>query len=346
MRLFPILLLICLIGAFPHAQGQVKRDTLFFNNGSMVIGKMKKISLGVITFDPDDANDITVQFHKLKSISTGYRYYRLEMVNKDVYYARLMPSDQAGYVKLMGPVDTPTVWIQDIVKLLPLGNTFFKRMNGSVSAGYNYTRSSDVGRLNLDATIRYITKLNETILTISTVATFEDSVFSRDRESISLQPNFYFKNNPSWFTSAIVAYQRNLELGILTRFQEGLGIGNKFILKNYTQAWGMTGLAINQEKNTENPETKILVDVPVQLQFNVFHFLKPKIDLSISQTVFFGIAQDGRIRNDGQTTLGWEIILNLKLNLSFYNNYDSRPPTTNGRKFDYGYDIGVGYTFN
>ena len=29
---------------------------------------MKKINLGVITFDPDDANDISVQFHKLKFI--------------------------------------------------------------------------------------------------------------------------------------------------------------------------------------------------------------------------------------------------------------------------------------
>ena len=108
----------------------------------------------------------------------------------------------------------------------------------------------------------------------------------------------------------------------------------------------MTGLALNQEKNTEGADTKILLDVPVQFQFNFFRFIKPEVDLGISQTVFAGIAQQGRIRNDGQTTLGWEIILNLKVNLSFHNNYDSRPPISGGRKFDYGYNFGVGYTFN
>jgi hypothetical protein len=346
MRIFLFFLLIFLFGFLPLIQGQVQKDTLFFNNGSVVIGKMKKISLGVITFDPDDANDITVQFHKLKSIATGYRYYRLEMVGKEIYYARLTHSDKNGYVKLIGPVDSPTVWIQDIITLAPLGNSFFKKMNGTISVGYNYTRSSNLGRLNLDATIRYNTKLTETILTISTVGTLEDTTYSRDRELVSIQPNFYFKKNPSWFASTLGAYQRNLELGILSRFQEGAGIGNKFLLKNRTRAWGMTGLVINQETNTEGGGPKVLVDIPVQLQFNVFSFVKPKIDLGISQTLYFGLDQEGRIRNDGQTTLGYEIITNLKINLSFYNNYDSKPPTATGRTFDYGYDIAIGFTFN
>src|SRR6478735_3961686 len=112
MRISLLFLVIFIFGADQLSHAQVKRDTLFFNNGSIVIGKLKKINLGIITFDPDDANDITVQFHKLRAISTGFRYYRMEMVDHSVYYALLAPGDQPGYVKLLGPVDTPVVWIQ------------------------------------------------------------------------------------------------------------------------------------------------------------------------------------------------------------------------------------------
>ncbi|HXB31656.1 MAG TPA: hypothetical protein VNW49_17665, partial [Puia sp.] len=40
---------------------QQLKDTIFFRNGSIILGEVKMIKLGVITFDPDDANDITVQ---------------------------------------------------------------------------------------------------------------------------------------------------------------------------------------------------------------------------------------------------------------------------------------------
>jgi len=50
------------------AEGQVIKDTIFLTNGSLVIGKVLKVKLGVISFDPDDANDITVQMRKLKTI--------------------------------------------------------------------------------------------------------------------------------------------------------------------------------------------------------------------------------------------------------------------------------------
>src|SRR5436305_8250537 len=59
---------------------QSKKDTLFFNNGSIVIGEIKKIKLGVITFDPDDANDITVQLRKLKTVSAVSKIFRIETV--------------------------------------------------------------------------------------------------------------------------------------------------------------------------------------------------------------------------------------------------------------------------
>ena len=59
-------------------KGQVIKDTIFLTNGSLVIGKVLKVKLGVISFDPDDANDITVQMRKLKTIGATTRIFRVE----------------------------------------------------------------------------------------------------------------------------------------------------------------------------------------------------------------------------------------------------------------------------
>ena len=50
---------------------QEMKDSMFLNKSSIIIGEIKKIKLGVLSFDPDDANDITVQLRNLKTLSAG-----------------------------------------------------------------------------------------------------------------------------------------------------------------------------------------------------------------------------------------------------------------------------------
>ena len=82
-----------------HAQGI--KDTIFFNNGSVVIGKIKKVKLGIVTFDPDDAPDITVQLRKLKTIAGGNRVYRIETALHNLYFGTILPHPRINtiYVK-------------------------------------------------------------------------------------------------------------------------------------------------------------------------------------------------------------------------------------------------------
>jgi hypothetical protein len=47
-----LLLLAFALFTIHTAFSQKSRDTIFFRNGSIVIGKIKNVKLGVITFDP------------------------------------------------------------------------------------------------------------------------------------------------------------------------------------------------------------------------------------------------------------------------------------------------------
>lgn len=308
-----------------------------------MIGEIKKVKLGVITFDPDDANDVTVQLRNLKTISAVSKIFRIETVTHQVYYGKLIPYDSSNYVRLMRS-DTSVLFIQDISIMYPFEKSFAQRFSGNVGLGYSYTRSSGFGRLNFDGTLNYVSEKKEISLSASGIYTMTDTSFTRDNENVSLLMNNYF--SPTSFTTLLGNYQRNLELGLQRRYQEGFAVGNKFITSKNIYAWARGGLVLNQEKSTEGNFSGTLAEMFGQLQFNFFRFTKPEVHFDLTESFYYSLSESGRFRNDGSTNLKWEIINDLDLSLNFYSNYDSRPPGEEGKNFDFGITFGVNYSFD
>lgn len=333
-----------------NLQSEERKDTLFFNNGSIIVGKLLKIKMGVITFDPDDANDITVRLIKVKGISASRKIYRVESKNETgkgakniVAFGTIMPDSINGHVRVVLGTDNARVKLDEIINLYPYSDDFIQRFSGNASAGYNYTRSSDFGRFNFDVTLKYNSPKHEVTMYASGIYSQTDSVVSRDREELNLKDNYYF--SPTSFATGFFGYQRNLELGLARRYQEGIGIGNKFITSRIVYAWARGGIVFNQEKSLEGVSTGTLSEGFVQVQFSFFKFTKPEISLNISQALYAGITDRGRIRTDGKLDVSWEIVSNLKFNVQLYDNYDSKPPTSSSSNFDYGVVLGFSYFF-
>ena len=130
--------LFCILTALlaTNAVAQTGKDTLYFLNGTRVIGEVKSIKLGVMTFDPDDANDITVQLRKLRSIAAVRQVFRIETIHEKVYFGRLLPHRLPNYALVETWMDTVELPIEEISVLYPFKNDFFQRFSGSASAGF------------------------------------------------------------------------------------------------------------------------------------------------------------------------------------------------------------------
>lgn len=328
---------------FAGAAGQDLKDTIFFLNGTRVIGKIKSIKLGVMSFDPDDANDITVQLRKLRSIAAVRQVFRVETIDNRVFFGKMYPVPQPSFASIRTPSDTVDLPIEEISVLYPFKNSFWQRFSGNASAGFDFTRSSGFGRLNFDGTLNYKSKKQEITLSATGIYTITDSTFSRDREDLGLKYNHYFTT--TWFGTLLLRYQRNLELGLDRRYQEGAGAGNKFITSRHVYAWTRLGVVLNQEENTEGVKSGALTEISGQFEFDFFRFTKPEVRCSMTQAFFYSLSQKGRFRNDGQTDLNWEIFKDFRFTLTFYNNLDSQPPTKESPKVDYGIVVGFTYIF-
>lgn len=318
-------------------------DTLYLRNNQKVYGELKGISLGKVKFDMEGINVAELKMNKIRTINATSKLYRIETINKKVFFSTLQQSAKPGYVWVVdstGGAEMPL----DYIGLLSYFSDKRTIFEGNASAGYNYTKSSDIGRVNIDATLRYIFKKVVLQNVISAIVTSDQGVWYRDRESFSLSSTFLL--NYKWKALALLNYQRNRELGLESRFQEGAGVGYNIISKTHLRFATLTGLVVNQEKGFEDESYQVTAEIPVAFDFDFFRFNKPEFSFSTNQNVYFSVTQQGRVRYDGEIRADWKVISDFTLNLKFYYNYDNKPLSGSGVSFDYGTVFGIGYKWD
>jgi hypothetical protein len=331
-----------LFATFLSASAQSK-DTLYFHNATLLVGELLNIKLGRVEFDADGVGVVKIKNKEIQSIFAQSNDFRIETTEGQMLQGYLRPSEKTGRVIVHSITDAQELELAGITSLARYGRTWKNGLSGNVSAGYSYTKSSEIGRLNLDGSVKYSAPKTETKLDVSTILTSDSTEVSREREDVSLSFNYTFKS--LWSVGVGVRYQRNLELGLERRFQEGLGIGHRLLVRKNQQGLVLTGLAINQELNLEGVAVRN-TEVILQANYELFSFDEPNLTISITQTGYFSVTEKGRIRYDGDANLSWELISDFYLNLQFYHNYDSQSPETGEPNVDYGFVVGITYKFD
>lgn len=340
--LLPCLLAVCCIWVQGHSYAQQK-DSVLLTNNILVIGELKNIELGKMNFDADELGDVSVKLYKIKSLFAGAHRYRITSSNGQIYFGTVRPSAKQGVINITDGRDTTQLAVTQIVSLYYYESNFFKQLSGTFSIGFNFTRSKSQGTLNYDGSLRYAARKFEVNTTSSLLLNIDSVKTSYTRGSFQSQASYIL--SPRWTVAGLLSYQRNEELNISSRFQEGLGIGNKFLLRRNMQAKLLTGLVVNQEHSTDGTVTNGLYEIPLVFTWNFYQFSHPNLRIDVNQTGYIGLTQHSRFRVDGQLNISWELIKHLDLSLVLYNNYDNQPPGENAKKSDYNIVLGVDYSF-
>jgi hypothetical protein len=337
--LFTGLLLLVLLS---HGQ---EKDTILFLNKIMLVGSFKNISMGRISFDADDVGMVNIKSYKVKALSVKEHELRIETISNKVLYGKMINSIYSEKINFVTESkDTIPLSLNEIIAASFYENGFWKRLSGNASLGYSYSRSSNIGRLNFDANVKFKAKNVEVNNGFSTILTSDGTNWYTERANAQTMASYLFTSRLTAFS--LFNYQKNLELGIQRRFQEGLGVGYKLLVKSILQASAMTGIVVNQEKSTSGNSISGLYELPILFQFQLYKFTNPNITINLSQTGYVGITQKGRFREDGQLSVNWEIISDMNVGFTFYNNYDNQPPVQSSRKTDYSIAFTLGYKFN
>jgi len=332
-----------LIITIPFSGMAQVKDTLFFNNGDVLIGEVKSISLGRVKFDDDNLDVLSIKSTQIRTLKAITHIYRLEALGGQIYYTSLDTASK-GNVQLKVNGVSQEIRLVDISKLMPLESKTGVLWQGNASVGYSYAKSTGIGQFNSDLNLEMLTRKFDMLLNGSVIINQTDSSIELDNATAGLFNSYLI--TPVWETSVFILYQRNLEQGLSRRYQEGLGGGCNFITTPHMRAKLITGVVFNQEKSVEDVISPTQVDIPVLLNFNFFRFSRPDLTVNLKEDLFIGITKKGRIRQDGQFSINWKVFRDFYINLKFYHNYDNQPPGKNAEKLDYGTVFGLTYKFS
>jgi hypothetical protein len=149
----------------------------------------------------------------------------------------------------------------------------------------------------------------------------------------------------NWFYEGLGGLLQSSEQGISLQTLMGGGVGR--YLKNTNQASiQLLGGAGWQDTKYQPTNTSInhqnTAAALIYVDARLFKFSKTNLDATAS--VVPALSDPGRVRLDTNASYYIKIIGNLKWNISFYGNWDSRPPTGLSGS-DYGTSSGLSWTY-
>src|SRR5689334_8202261 len=124
-----------------NAEAQPK-DTLFFYNKTVLVGKLRSIRLGYIEFDGDGIGIVRIKNNKVASMHARSRSFRVETSGDTVLNGGFTRSLRPGWTTFRSDSAQTDVAIQNITSLGYYGQSFRSRLDGNFGAGFSYTKSS------------------------------------------------------------------------------------------------------------------------------------------------------------------------------------------------------------
>lgn len=334
-----LLIIFILSGVASFAQ---KTDVVILKNGDKLTGEVKYLRVGILTFDTDNMETVSIQWNKIKNISTK-NFFEVEVADGRVFFGSIGPSENDGMMTIKGVTIDYELFLKYVVRINRIKESFWDIIEGSVKFGFSFTKASNIGQLSLGGNAKYRTKVNVSELALNSIITTteKEPTSSKNDLSFSYQQNLQYQ----WFAAGIASLQENSELGIKLRASLGGGVGNNFIQTQNQWLYTLAGLSVNREAKSDQTETINNVEGLLNAQFQFFKYDHPKATFLTSIYVFPSLSNLGRFRFNYNIELSWEIVLDFYWDLTFYFEYDNQPQSENASQSDYNIQTSLKYIF-
>ena len=343
LKSIQIILFFLLFGSPIVATAQ-KTDSLYHINGNILLGEIKKLEYGILDFKMDGMGTIKVEIEKIKTLKSN-KLFELVTTHGRLIYGFIDSSNVAGSIEVNSGYDSSIIHLYQVVEIFPIKKTFFLRLSGRVNFGFNYTKASNVGRVNFDWDLKYRNKKTSVSIFSSSVETFtpNDTLPPSSKYDISISMERKIKG--IWSGITYISGNQNSELGLDLRLKFAVGMLGDIVHTNFNRLYLITAivpnyeLADNQTSRTSNFEGQF------SISYEIFKRNLPKIALGTKLDYYPSFTQK-RHRIDYNLDLNVEIISNFTIGLKFYYNYDSNPAAIEAANDDYGFTTTIGYSFN
>ena len=310
-----------------------KTDKVYLRNGDVITGEIKSMKLAKMSFDMDGPGTISIKYEHIVRF-TSDKVFEVTFRWGTIVVSQI---DSQFFVTYHATFD-------DIIEIVTIKGKFLQRLSGDLSIGFNYAKSNGIFQLTLGGQVTYKVPKRETGIKVNSVITSHnaDVNFSKKQDATlshmrDLHKKFYFGGDLGW--------QQNSELGLANRFLINGIVGIQGIADNHNRLLAATGLSLNTEQSSESNMHTTNLDALISIEYKRFFYSTPKFNLNTKLSAYPGLSEWGRVRVEYDLDFSFEIIKDFSVGLTFYENYDSRPPVGAVSKNDFGINFNLSYLF-
>lgn len=332
--LFLLLLLPSCLFARP------KSDAIVLVNGNLINGEILSMARAYLSVKTDSIGTVYVKWPDVVRLATTYGFV-VEDSEGHRYYGALS-SDTDRMLQVADRTGMKTVPMISVISIYPSSLTIWHRFDGSLEAGYTYTKSSTRTQFNLNGDLRYRSLRWESQLDAESLISRANGSTETDRDTASLSALRHL--GARWHAYSMFQYQHNLELSLSYRNSVLAGMARRVVQTDRTVFTALAGVAYSRENYTDTT-SKNSAEAGLGLRYQFYKLYSPKVDISSQFILSPSLTVSARLRSEFETECKIELIKDFFWSLNFYDSYDSKPPGETDQKQDYGITTGIGWTF-
>ncbi len=307
-------------------------------NGDSINGDVKGFQRGKLEFEIPGGSSTYIEFDDIATIGSS-DYWDIEFDDQTRTFGTLAPGSEPGKVRVVTAEGAWEVPLQSIVTLTSLKTSFWSRWDGFLEFGFSFAKANNVTNYTLGARADFRGERWAGGVSLDSRLNSQDDVETTSRNQLALSA---FRLLPhTWYAGLFAQAEQNQELDLDLRLLIGVGGGRDIIQSNRVEWRWIGGLLVNRETYTgldPNSSAEGLLGT----YFNFFTFGDWENDIASSLLVYPSLTESGRVRADFDISYRQDLFSDFYLRLSFYDQYDSRPPE-GASKNDFGTTIAVGW---
>lgn len=333
---------LCLLGLTAEAGAQGKTDVVIMMNGDTLTCEIKELVRGRLRVSTDSLGTVLVEWEDVRQVTSPSRF-EVELDSGERFIGRFQPGPGSGQLAVAGNGDMTVHDIPSVVRITPMGENWWGRFDGSFDLGFTFTKANDARQWSLagDATRRG-ERLGVTV-DFSSLFTSQEGIENTSRQVVGAQIQRFLPRR--WLVALLTQFQQNEELELDLRSTVGFGGGRYLIQTNRTILSLLGGMSFTRERFTNTDSGDSNAEALAILDFQTFTFDDPETDIGATFTVVPSLTESGRVRIDFDTRVRREIFSDFYWSISFFDNYDSDPPSVEAEGNDYGLVSSFGWSF-
>src|SRR5262249_29915742 len=257
-----------------------KVDVVLLLNGDRLTCEVKKLDRSVLTISTDPLGNASVHWGEIANV-TSPRIFDVQLGSGEHYYGSLAGAPRGHLAVSPGAGAAPVALaMADVVRLAPIGESIWSRMDGSVDAGFSFAQANLETHYTLNGAASYRSAKHLLSANLASQLTTREDADRLLRNSVGFNGARMFANR--WYAIAWNQLQQNEELALDLRVVAGGGLGRD-VVHTDRRLWSIfSGLAYTHEQfSGEPPEQSLEAALGGQMDF----FTPGKEDFKMTNSV-------------------------------------------------------------